>query len=317
MDLPRLSSPGAVARPDEQARPAAARNRSASARIPSQDPTGSASVSKPKRPSKSRPAAAAPARPTAAAAIMPPLDVQAPELTPRGNRGLRSLLWLVLVVAAAGTLVWVVRNQMVLREQAAAQAQANEAKQQELLRAHQVAKPKSGRIAVESEPAEGAVWMLLGRTPLQTEPFSAAMVHELRLEIDGYQPQDVRVAGAHWQGEEDAVHAEVTARLRPGTRERPLPAFPSEPSAEAMEGLREGQGSIHITSEPPGAQVWLLVGITPGVEVMVTAGAEYELEVVKDGYLPGIVVVRATDWKQGEEQAISHSVTLQRQPKKR
>jgi len=250
---------------------------------------------------------------------MPPFDVQAPDLSlaPRGSRMLRSLLWLGVVVAAAGTLVWVVRNQTAMREQAEQQAQASEARQQELLRAHLAAQPKSGRIAVQSEPVEAAVWMLLGRTPLQTEPFSAAMVHELRLELDGYQPQDVRVAGAHWQGEKDDLHAEVTARLRPGTLARPLSAYPPEPSADAMEGLREGQGSIHIVSEPPGAQVWLLVGITPNVEIMATAGAEYELEVLKDGYLPGIVVVRADDWKKGDGQPVERAVTLQRQPRKR
>jgi hypothetical protein len=39
--------------------------------------------------------------------------------------------------------------------------------------------------------------------------------------------------------------------------------------------------------------------------------------VVKDGHVPGIVVVRAADWKQGEEQTVARSVTLQRLPKKR
>jgi serine/threonine protein kinase len=317
---PRPGSEKSMAQPDERPRPA--KNRSASARVASQDPSASSSGRQPKRSSKGRPsastsAAAAPAS-ALVAAVMPPLDVQAPDLSlgSRRGRGLRSLLWAVLIAAAAGILVWVVRNQMALREQAEQQAQANEARQKELLREHMAAQPKSGRILIESEPAEAAVWMLLGRTPLQTEPLSAAMVHELRLELDGYQPQDVRVSGAHWQGDKE-VHAEVTARLRPGTLERPLPAYPPEPPAEAMEGLHEGQGPVRIVSEPPGAQVWLLVGITPGVEVMATAGAEYELEVVKDGHVPGIVVVRADDWKKGEGQTVAHSVELKRQPKKR
>lgn len=234
-----------------------------------------------------------------------------------GKRRLGSLFWLVMAIAAAGTLVWVVRGQMALREQAAEQAQAHEARQQELLRAHQAAKPRSGRIGVESEPDQAAVWMLLGRTPLETEPFSASMIHELRLELDGYEPQDVRVAGVHWRGDKDAQRAEVSAQLAPGTRDRPLPAFPPEPSAEAMQGLREGQGPIHVASEPSGARVWLLVGITPGVEITATAGAEYELQVVKNGYLPGIAVVRAADWQEAGGQSVERSVTLQRQPKKR
>jgi hypothetical protein len=322
--LPRESSPPAVSPADEQPKPSAGRDRPISGHVTSQDPSASRSGKKAKRSTKRRSGASAPtaAGPVAVAAIQPPPridDVQAPDLmlSSRGKRGFGSLLWLILVVGAAGTLIWVVRNQMSLREQAEEQAQANEARQQELLRSHLAAQPKSGRIAVESEPAEAAVWMLLGRTPLETEPFSASMVHELRLELDGYAPQDVRVAGTHWRGEEDSPHAEVSARLAPGTPERPLPAYPPEPSAEAMQGLREGQGSIHVTSEPPGAQVWLLVGITPGVEIMATAGADYELEVVKDGYLPGIVVVRAADWQKAGDQSVERSVTLQRQPKKR
>jgi hypothetical protein len=143
------------------------------------------------------------------------------------------------------------------------------------------------------------------------------MVHELRLDLDGYEPQDLRVAGAHWSGDEDALRAEVSAQLTPGAPAKPLPAFPPEPPAEAMQGLREGQGPIHVTSEPPGARVWLLVGITPGVEITATAGADYELQVVKNGHLPGIVVIRAADWQASDGQRIEHSVTLKRQPKKR
>lgn len=233
------------------------------------------------------------------------------------RRGLGPVLWLLLVVAGAGALFWVVRQQSALREQSEARARDTEAKQRELLGQHMAAQPKTGSIAIDSDPAEAAVWMLLGRTPLQTDKLSGAMVHELRLELDGYQPQDVRVTGKHWRGEGEDLHAEVAARLQPGTLEKPLPAYPPEPPPEALQGLPQGEGSIHMTSEPPGAQVWLLVGITPNVNVSVTAGAEYELELLKDGYLPGIVVVRGDDWKGAEDKSVSHSVTLQPQTKKR
>jgi len=233
------------------------------------------------------------------------------------RRGLGPVLWLLLVVAGGGALFWVIRQQSALREQSEASARDTEARQRELLGQHMAAQPKNGRIAIDSEPAEAAVWMLLGRTPLDTDKLSSAMVHELRLELDGYQPQDQRIVGKHWRGEGETLHAEIAARLQPGTLAKPLPAYPPEPPPEALQGLPEGEGSIRVTSEPPGAQVWLLVGITPGVDVSVTAGAEYELELLKDGYLPGIVVVRAGDWKDAEDQSVSRSITLQQQPKKR
>lgn len=233
------------------------------------------------------------------------------------RRGLGMVLWLLLVLAGGGALFWVVRQQNALREQSEANARATEAKQREILDQHRAAQPRSGRILIDSEPAEAAVWMLLGRTPLQSDKLSAAMVHELRLELDGYQPQDLRVVGKHWRGEGEALHAEISAHLQPGTLDEPLPAYPPEPTPEDREGLPQGEGSIHVTSEPLGAQVWLLVGITPGVNVSVTAGADYELELLKDGHLPGVVVVRAGDWKNAEDQSVSRSVTLQPQPKKR
>jgi serine/threonine protein kinase len=295
------------------------RRASASGRMASQDAATPRPAKKKRAGSKARPSGSMRIPTPAASAVMlpPPIDMAAPELALRKRRGPASLLWLLLVVAGAGTLVWVVRNQIAMREQADEQARANEARQQELLRAHLNAQPRSGRIAVESEPSEAAVWMLLGRTPLETDALSTAMVHELRVELEGHQPQDVRVAGTSWRGEDDARHAEVSARLAPGARSQPLPAYPPEPPPEAMQGLSEGQGPVHVTSEPPGAQVWLLVGITPGVEITATAGAEYELKVVKDGYLPGIVVVRAADWQKAEGQRIAHSIKLQRRPRKR
>ena len=268
-------------------------------------------------------AAPAPARPSAVSVVaIPPPDSfgkDEPTLAIKlgRRRGLGPVLWLLLVVAGAGALFWVVRQQSALREQSEASARETEARQRELLGKHMAAQPKNGHIVIDSEPAEAAVWMLLGRTPIDTDKLSGAMVHELRLELDGYQPQDQRVVAKHWRGEGEALHAEIAARLQPGTLATPLPAYPPEPPPEALQGLPEGEGSIRVTSEPPGAQVWLLVGITPGVDVSVTAGAEYELELLKDGYLPGIVVVRADDWKNAADQSVSRSLTLQPQTKKR
>jgi serine/threonine protein kinase len=274
-------------------------------------------------PSPAPASAPAPARPSAVSVVaIPPPDGFGSDDTTLAiklgrRRGLGPVLWLLLVVAGAGALFWVVRQQSALREQSEASARDTEARQRELLDKHMAAQPKNGHIVIDSEPAGAAAWMLLGRTPLQTDKLSGAMVHELRLELDGYQPQDLRVVGKHWRGEGETLHAEVAARLQPGTLATPLPAYPPEPPPEALQGLLQGEGSIHVTSEPPGAQVWLLVGITPGVDVSVTVGAEYELELLKDGYLPAIVVVRADDWKDAEDQSVPRSITLQRQPKKR
>lgn len=256
------------------------------------------------------------ASPAQARAQEPPLayDTDLPTLS---KRRIGPAFWAVVAVAALGVLVWVIRGQAELREQAAERAEETKAAQEEALQRFREAQPKSGQILVSSTPDEAAVWLLLGRAPLHTAPMSASMLHELRLELDGYRPLDLRVEGQHWSGSEDALRASVTGTLQPGTPERPPPAAPAEPPPEASEGLpAKGQGSIHVTSDPEGAQVWLLVGFTPDVNVSVQAGQDYELEVVKDGYLPGVVVVRPEDWDDSEN-AIERSVELKRRPRNR
>src|SRR5207237_342860 len=65
------------------------------------------------------------------------------------------------------------------------------------LRAEQVV---PGTIVVHSRPDEAAVWLLLGRTPFDSIALSTENVWELRVELEGYAAQDVRVGGAAADG---------------------------------------------------------------------------------------------------------------------
>jgi hypothetical protein len=72
-----------------------------------------------------------------------------------------------------------------------------------------------------------------------------------------------------------------------------------------------------VESEPAGAQVWLLVGFTPGVKVDGYAEVDYEFKVRKDGYLPGYITIAAKDWSASEEGSrLSRSVELKRAAKR-
>ena len=158
---------------------------------------------------------------------------------------------------------------------------------------------RAGNITVSASEPEAAVWLKLGRTPLDTLPLSAADVHQVRVEHEGYAPADISVLGSTWSGSGTHMRAVLSARLeqaRPGEIGAAYPPAPQRPKTG-----REGRGILHITSTPPGAHAYLLVGFTPDVQLRdVQAGQEYEFKIAKAGFTPGFVVIRAEDWRDGE-----------------
>jgi hypothetical protein len=65
-------------------------------------------------------------------------------------------------------------------------------------------------------------------------------------------------------------------------------------------GLSQGRGVIHVETTPGGAAVWLLVGKSGSMKLEgIEAGRDYELKVVKPGYTPGYVHIKAEEWRNG------------------
>jgi serine/threonine protein kinase len=234
--------------------------------------------------------------------------VPAPDLEPPPALKSRSLGWLwgVVVIALAGVLVWVIKhsgevnaaNKKAHDDEVAAQKAAAEAKTAQLT----AELPDPGGIRVTSNPDGAAVWLMLGRTPFDSMGLPSNMVHELRVELDGYQAKDVDVGGRDWGDAPGGGNlARVTTTLTVADGKTPaLPAIPPKPDAALSAGLRQGRGLIHVESTPAGAAVWLLVGITPNMDLEgIEAGRDYELRVSKDGYLPGYVHIQAEEWRDG------------------
>jgi hypothetical protein len=213
-------------------------------------------------------------------------------------------------------------------DEVTAQKAAAEAKTAELT----AELPDPGGIRVTSSPDGAAVWLMLGRTPFDSMGLPSNMVHELRVELDGYQAKDVDVGGRDWGdapggGNLAHVATTLTALDGPTSKTPPLPAIPPKPDPALSAGLRNGRGVIHVESTPPGAAVWLLVGITPNMDLEgIEAGRDYELRVVKDGYLPGYVHIPAEEWRDGgdprlplsaapKKAVMERSVTLTPSPK--
>lgn len=252
-----------------------------------------------------------------------PLELMAePDLQLKSRSPLRSLLWLLVIAGAIGALVWVVMSQTELMKKADKTEKENEAwriAEEARLRAEL---DKPGKVVIEAEQEDAAVWISLGRAPATSEPLSAGQLHELRFELDGHIPLDFPVTANLWGPGKDGLRvAKVQAKLEAGTPAKPAPIAPAEPPAAAQQGFAEGRGVLVLESAPPGAQVWMLVGFTPEVTVDLVAGHSYEFRVLKDGFVPGYATISADDWKAeagtGLKQIVSGRVDLVAEPKKK
>jgi serine/threonine protein kinase len=257
--------------------------------------------------------------PVAAAPVVPEYDPLVEVSLKKGGLGrvVWILFWLLIAAGGAGVLFWVVDHQNELKKQAEQEQARQRAENEAALAQLRSAQARAGQVVIDSSPDQAAVWMLLGRTPLESNPLSTAMLHELRLELEGHEPKDVRVEGSQWTGSGDAMKANVKVTLKSGNPDRAVPAAPPKPPASAFRGFRDGRGHIRVESEPAGAQVWLLVGFTPDVKVDGYAEVDYEFKVRRDGYLPGYITIAAKDWSASQEgNRISRSVELKRATKR-
>jgi serine/threonine protein kinase len=166
--------------------------------------------------------------------------------------------------------------------------------------------PDPGSIRVTSNPPQAGVWLKIGRTPVDSIPLSSAQMHELRIEgVDGYDPVDTQVVASHWTGDKNKKRATLNVVLKPAAKDKTgkvepvkLPVMPPKPPDAT--GFLPGRGPIHVESTPPGAEVWMFIGMTNNVELAgIRAGMPYELRVLADGYLPGYISVTGDEWRDG------------------
>jgi hypothetical protein len=220
-------------------------------------------------------------------------------LAPAASRH-RPLLWVGLSVFAAAALGTVLYTQTDLFDPARKRDEERvaENEREAAIARHEAAQPVAAELTITTGEPDAAVWLLLGRTPVDSMPLSAAMVHELRVEHEGYQPLDLRVTGYQWKEEGGELRADVQAELAQG-EPKGLPAYPPAPAGGVSQppaGPR-GRGVVRVQSRPVGAQVWMLIGFTPRTTITgLEAGRDYEVKVLKEGFLPGFAAVRSAEW---------------------
>ncbi len=127
-------------------------------------------------------------------------------------------------------------------------------------------------------------------------PLPVYHVHQLRLELPGYEHDDLVVTAAAWTGD----RATMTATLKAVSKPDQPPAWPPPVPDAATKGFPNVQelGVVHITSTPPQAEAWLLVGYTNSVDLRdFEAGVRYEFKLLKDGFQPAFATIEPDDWK--------------------
>jgi len=209
-----------------------------------------------------------------------------------------ALFWVAVMVFAAATGAGILYTQTDLfsADRASARQSDRDRIRRNALADLENDRKKPGSVAIATEGEDAAIWLLLGRTPVTSFPLPSSMVHELRLEHDGYHPVDLRVTATHWSGPKDARVAHVSATLVEGKPEEAAPAFPPEPDSPAAPG-GPGMGQIEVSSSPEGAAAWMLVGFGPSAEIGgIAAGHDYEFRVLRAGYRPAFLSIKADEW---------------------
>lgn len=247
---------------------------------------------------------AEPAKPSPKVRFVRPASEPPPVATPSLKRSpVWTWLSVALVLAVGAFLVIRLlgqKDELSAGEKAAAEARARgEAANAETERRLRAEQADAGSIVIRT-PEGATVWLLLGRTPFDSIPLTTKSVWEMRAELDGHRTQDVRVGGPAWSGPDDNRRARVDVVMAVGANEPPLPSIPAAPPPGDHVGLVDGSGILHAESKPQGAAFWLLIGNnTTNTLKDIEAGRDYELRVVKEGYLPGYIRISAEEWRHG------------------
>ena len=214
----------------------------------------------------------------------------------------RTMLWVGIISFAAAGLGAVVYTQADAfhPERDKTRSMVAEDEKERALAEHQRKQPVEGTLLIESSEPEVAVWLKLGRTPVQSLDVASNQVHEVRYELAGFKTIDDVISRQHWVTQGDAQSAKHAVTLQPGSES--APSYPPQSAVRPAPGP-DGKGPMVLGSTPPGAEVWLLIGFTPGVKFTgAQVGRRYEIKLLKDGFRPSFAAVTERDWMLGDRE---------------
>ena len=248
--------------------------------------------------------------PKAAPPIADPLlEFDAPTMRVKSRMG--GVLGVIVILVGLGAIYMIYKQftkQETLDDQAKKQQVLDKEEHDRKEREAIEGLPDPGTIKITSNQTNAGVWLKIGRTGssgVDSIGLSSAQMHELRLEnLDGYDPIDAQVVASMWSPATDKDKnnrkATIQVVLKPSAKDKEpvkLPVMPPKPPDGGT--FTPGRGIIHVESTPPGAEVWMYIGMTNNVELSgIRAGAPYEFRVLADGFLPGYIAIAADDWRE-------------------
>ena len=185
--------------------------------------------------------------------------------------------------------------------------------------------PRGGDLAVHVSAPNAQVLRFVGRAPVTIERLPVGVAHEFVATADGFRPSRVLLAAdADWEATAEGARYELALQLDPLRDERDerateqLELGPSR-LASQVGGQPSRLGSVRVVATPRGARVYQLVGFSPDAKVQDVPLAEpQELLIYREGYVPVVRVLQASDFKpQGERRVATVDVTLSKREPKR
>jgi hypothetical protein len=224
------------------------------------------------------------------------------------RKGLYVALFFVALVAGTAAVVGALRPDVLRRmmgeappevdhraEEAAALAAAEQ-------RAADEAAERYGDLVIHVEPARSQVLLRVGRGPAVAQNLPVGVAHEFVAIAEGRAPTRAVVPpDATWEPTEQGPRYELA--MQAGEAPMPFEALELGPTRLPREaGAHRGQlGAVRVLTNPPGAEVYLLIGFSPDVRVRdLRADATYELLAFREGHVPARVTVRPEDFRPGE-----------------
>ncbi|MBK6847625.1 MAG: hypothetical protein IPG96_08865 [Proteobacteria bacterium] len=151
------------------------------------------------------------------------------------------------------------------------------------------AAPRRGAVAVSVDPADAVVLLHVGDTPATVGDLDLGRAHLLRLEREGYAAVERTLTPAEiTAGQPVAITLQPTGA---GADQATVGTVPEGPSA----GRR---GTVSVTSDPPGATLWLAVG-RGQAELPEVPIARYYFKIMRSGYQVAFVSLSEAQFEEG------------------
>jgi tRNA A-37 threonylcarbamoyl transferase component Bud32 len=160
------------------------------------------------------------------------------------------------------------------------------------------APPPTGALAIRSSPPGAAIWLSLGRTPVDSPLLDPKGRYRVRVEHDGYVPVELTAEPAAFRPERAGPVAALAAELVPipargGADAVAAADAPAGPSGLGAAAARTGH--LRVTANKDAAAVWLELGRTPARFDGLAIDRRYELRIALPGHTPYYRVVEPRD----------------------